>query len=438
MRARQIFFHVPHLQVERRSLHIYIPSLRLRSIHVPPPLSVPIRGYGGNTPNSLTKTWEQLTIREREAWKILGWTERSWAGDEPCPPSDTALWNELSPTEQSALKYGLSYTQKTWDAEMLDEGIEDTDTPNEVTNNSTPSPGYSGAVSSSMSPSGSTKSQGIVKSIFGAFNAAGDIVESAYDTSQSGDVMQFFRETTKDKVALQSGYESIFYLDDSGSMGEMFSSSRLSAAKQALTKTVNIMRNGDPEFDHRSRILMFGDGKWESNAREDRIDLDSIKSSWHGESGGTYLWHMVYRDICRNYTPGPGTLRVVVITDGYDTHSPGEFSGMLGMDPMMKGLLKRSYRIEWNIILLNGQSSRGISSVEKRYADLCGATGGSFLSLDDSFRANARNVKQFMGTLERAVKNGEAVAAEQRRAFEKKVGGTKFDWYAQLPPPKQK
>ena len=186
------------------------------------------------------------------------------------------------------------------------------------------------------------------------------------------------------------------------------------------------------DFTRRSRVLLFGSDKSVIKGRDNGLDvLDDMQ--WRGDSGGTYLWHMVFNDVQLRYEPGPGTLRVVVITDGEDMLSPGDFIGMRGMDPLMSGLLARGYKIEWNIVVL-GLDAR--SPEAKRFSDLCGATGGSFLSLDDGgFYANHREPARFLGTLRRAVRDGEAVAAEQRRAFEKKIGKTKFEWYAQLPPP---
>ncbi len=49
---------------------------------------------------------------------------------------------------------------------------------------------------------------------------------------------------------------------------------------------------------------------------------------------GTYMWEMIYDDIIDRYLPnagrGGGVLRVVIITDGYDTHSPPPFNGIQG------------------------------------------------------------------------------------------------------------
>jgi hypothetical protein len=49
---------------------------------------------------------------------------------------------------------------------------------------------------------------------------------------------------------------------------------------------------------------------------------------------------------CR-YTPGRGTLRLVVVTDGDDCLSPGEYRGARGMNPLMRELKDRGFNIEW-------------------------------------------------------------------------------------------
>jgi hypothetical protein len=47
------------------------------------------------------------------------------------------------------------------------------------------------------------------------------------------------------------------------------------------------------------------------------------------------------------YTPGRGTLRLVVVTDGDDCLSPGEYRGARGMNPLMRELKERGFSIEW-------------------------------------------------------------------------------------------
>ena len=48
-----------------------------------------------------------------------------------------------------------------------------------------------------------------------------------------------------------------------------------------------------------------------------------VAAQWNGTSGGTYMWKMIEEDVRSRYLPGHGRLRLIVITDGEDTHSPG-------------------------------------------------------------------------------------------------------------------
>ena len=43
------------------------------------------------------------------------------------------------------------------------------------------------------------------------------------------------------------------------------------------------------------------------------LDVGRLASLWRGGSGGTYLWHMVERDVVTRYTPSGGTLRIYVV-----------------------------------------------------------------------------------------------------------------------------
>jgi hypothetical protein len=389
--------------------------------------------------SSSLREWEKLTERERQAWRVLGWTKRSWSGTDPAPASDTALWKELSPEEQAALQYGLSYTAQSWDAELLDGSDDDDDDgaepEDESAINTVPRDGggASGVVAEAGGVPG-TRSRGIVSSLFGVFSGAARAADTATAVASSGDVFTAWQELNVTPVELSSGYESIIYLDDSGSM---LHGGVMQAGQDAFQDAVDILQRKNPtEFAERSRILLFGTNKTELKGRGDPLDAKVVRGLWRGDSGMTYLWHMIYEDIQRRYRPGgPGTLRVVVVTDGEDTQSPGRFNGMTGMDPLMEQLLALNFKIEWNIIVLGLDSS---SSEARRYSDLCGATGGSFLSLPGPYRSGDPGPKRFMGNLRRAVEDGEKVAAEQRRAFEAKKGATKFGWYAQLPPPPKK
>jgi hypothetical protein len=54
---------------------------------------------------------------------------------------------------------------------------------------------------------------------------------------------------------------------------------------------------------------------------------------------------MIERDVVKRYVPGPGTLRIYVVTDGEDVQSPYPYKGMDGMNPLMQALLERGYKV---------------------------------------------------------------------------------------------
>ena len=89
------------------------------------------------------------------------------------------------------------------------------------------------------------------------------------------------------------------------------------------------------------------------------------------------MWKMIETDIMQTYDPG-ATIRVHLITDGEDTHSPGMFRGIQGMDALKTSLREKGYRIEWNIILLLFGSHEFHGLSVERYAELCQSSGGVF------------------------------------------------------------
>lgn len=238
---------------------------------------------------------------------------------------------------------------------------------------------------------------------------------------------------------LVKGIESIVYLDDSGSMG----GGNLQSAKAAYEVIAPALKETP------TRVVMFGTGKSElvARGRGDQphglvVSSTSVTSQWRATSGGTYLWHMVYKDITGRYRPGQGTLRVYVITDGEDMLSPVPYTGMNGMNPLMKNLLAAGFRIEWSIIVV-GLSKH--SSSAQLYSSLCAATGGSFLALQSGEKEPINRTqagKKFIAEVA-AAHSGDRraaarVAAANRAAYERRVqeGKTKkFEWYAALPPP---
>ena len=128
-------------------------------------------------------------------------------------------------------------------------------------------------------------------------------------------------------------------------------------------------------------------------------------------------WHMILEDLREKYVPDGGKLRVIVITDGLDTHSPEPYRGMAGMHPMMTELLKDGYDIEWHIIVVALKAcSPEISKLDaNRYEALAELTGGGFLHLDEVGAMNDMSARHFLAALEAAVTGGDRLDSRALR-----------------------
>merc|ERR1719401_2212133 len=93
---------------------------------------------------------------------------------------------------------------------------------------------------------------------------------------------------------------------------------------------------------------------------------------------------MIDIDVQGTYKPGT-PLRVHLITDGLDTHSPGDFRGIQGMEALKASLLEKGYRIQWNIILLL-YGAHGLPGLAAdAYRELCASSGGVFQVISDRY-----------------------------------------------------
>ncbi|CAE7678126.1 unnamed protein product [Symbiodinium pilosum] len=127
------------------------------------------------------------------------------------------------------------------------------------------------------------------------------------------------------------------------------------------------------------------------------------------------MWKMIEEDVCTRYNPGQGRLRLIVITDGYDTHSPGDYCGIRGMDPLMKELQKQGFDVEWHIVILG----RGFQAEERRsYED-----GG----------ASSEASHRFLEALREG--SGSRQARQQAYLADTAAGRMqKVEWFKALPP----
>lgn len=152
--------------------------------------------------------------------------------------------------------------------------------------------------------------------------------------------------------------------------------------------------------------------------RLDELNPELLSLQWTGRSAGTYMWHMILEDLREKYVAAGGKLRVIVITDGLDTHSPEPYRGIAGMHPMMNELLKDGYDIEWHIVVvaLNKAFSSEISKLDaSRYEALAELTGGGFLHIDEAGAMNDTSARHFLAALEKAVTGGSLLDGRELR-----------------------
>lgn len=222
-------------------------------------------------------SWDKMTSTQRDAWILLGWNETSWKGQSPAPPSDSAYWKQLTPTQQSAAKYGLGYTSHVWDMEL--DGIEEHSDSNIVSTDK---------VNNEVSSSNNKKTGGILSSIFNVIKGGSDVINTGFDIAN--DPIAGIQDSISNKIDISS-IESIVYLDDSGSM----QGSNIQHAKEAFNSIFPLFRTIP------TRIVLFGSNKTELfDKRQEEISSKSknvpstlITNQWNGHSGGTYMWHMI-------------------------------------------------------------------------------------------------------------------------------------------------
>lgn len=230
------------------------------------------------------------------------------------------------------------------------------------------------------------------------------------------------------------GIETILYLDDSGSM-----SGNLALGKSALVSMAHLLKGS------KTRIVKFGAGKTVISPREEKWSTALTCLNWDGSSGSTYMWKMIEEDVLRRFRPGPpgasqGKLRLVVITDGFDTDSPGAYCGIKGMDPMMKTLLAKGYDVEFHIVVLGTHYGHEAKAALGRYRSLAEATGGGYMALSGLYASpKDPEMQSFMANLEASndVQKSRALRAKQRQGYlsDARAGRREnFEWLKSLPP----
>eukprot|EP00929_Paragymnodinium_shiwhaense_P105781 TRINITY_DN70842_c0_g1_i1.p1 TRINITY_DN70842_c0_g1~~TRINITY_DN70842_c0_g1_i1.p1 ORF type:complete len:441 (+),score=82.32 TRINITY_DN70842_c0_g1_i1:78-1400(+) len=370
-------------------------------------------------------SWADLPDGQKRAWEALGWSADSWDGRRDPPVSELKHWDELDNMERAAAMHGLGYNQQTWDSDVGGDLIAG----DSGTAESTVSSVTSSATTDLSSSATSSKAASLALSILPAVKA---FVKSNKSLRESviGRLIDVAGEVGDAVVTAQHGglitvtnTENVVFLDDSGSMESL------------LPKAIHVWGDiAERLKKYPTRIVKFGFDKHVIMPRSDSILAMAVSVCWDASSGGTYMWEMILKDIQDTYKPGPGLLRVFVITDGADVLSPPPFQGMEGMDPMMKQLIAAGFNIQFHIVFVQAGIFFDADELSHkdvmRYKDLALATGGRFLLLDGNESDADR--ERFLEHVQGAADRKATLRVEARQEYEKRLQlgeGTQFDWY---------
>lgn len=371
------------------------------------------------------QAWKSLSANDRMCWEQLGWKEQSWEGKELGP--NLQKWEALNSTQRAVVINGLRMDEKAWNS-LLD------------SNQLVATPSRNSIQSSSGSTSSTNLTGMASRFAWGALKVAVPAISllksSGHPSTKLaamavGQIPTLIDDFSDPIVIPPNGLETILYLDDSGSMY-----ANLGQGKAALQDMSGLLQGTH------TRIVKFGAGKVVVSPRENSWSTALTCLNWDASSGSTYMWKMIEDDVLQRYRPNPGgKLRIIVLTDGFDTDSPGAYHGIRGMDPMMKTLLSKGYDIEFHIVVLGKHSSKSSQDALKRYQHLAEATGGGFVALSDYlYNEKSAGVKKFMSNLDASndVEKSKRVRAEQRKGYleaANKGQKERFDWLKSLPPP---
>lgn len=397
---------------------------------------------------SKSKDWNSIPTNEKLALELLGWNKDNWSGNSSLPVSATENWKNLSSAQQSAVKYGLQMTEEQWNKSIQSQ-IDSNNVPKDHPTNK-----QSTAVVNHKNQSSFASIA--LKSVWSGIKVIAPLVSLASYSSNIHPILKLSAlaiekmptlvEAASSPIVIED-VETIVYLDDSESMNFM---GKLSRGKEILQEMM-------PMLQRNTRVVKFGKHKTILSPREDKLSSSISIFGWNGRSGGTYMWKMIEDDVKERYKPpvvktskGNGKLRIVLITDGEDCLSPSEYTGMKGMDPMMKALLREGYDIEWYIVIiedgvlsaLSGSSGR---SGAARYEALAKATGGSYFVTstltDPIFHTGKKNVSAFYQALASSSEKNDAserLRLDRRQQYYKEAEEGKvhlLDWVKHLPKP---
>ena len=432
--------------------------------------------------------WSSLSPSEQAAWKALHFTEESWEGRRS-PPSwkhwselsndelaaamhglgvkDAAAWNALAPPSKTAVDQRFSSAASKTDIPSLSsllDGTYDSGGDDDNDSNKTSSALVVAQETRAIrqqqqaSSAGGTFAKMALNTVKGLAPVLGPMMRDAARHSSRGNqgMAMAIAGTLLERVpsvmdahsgVLEvTGIDTVVYLDDSISMQE---GSNLHEGRKALESLEARLKTNqyDDDSDQRflpTRIVKFGDHPLVLSPSEEDWSVSLVCAAWDGSSGGTYMWKMIQDDIKSKYRPAGGKLRVVVITDGADTLSPGPYRGVRGFDPLMKHLLGEGFDIEWHIIVVGNHGWMGWSKElserdEVLYESLCRATGGQFISIgaEGWDEHNDDAVADFLESVELSgYDDSEKHRKERQEQYKleaRKGKAEHFDWLPALP-----
>ena len=358
------------------------------------------------------KSWRDVSDSKRMALELLGWTQEKWDNSAPPP---FIPWGKLTSEQKSAVQYGLNLSEREYQSVLSRSDRAAMATPRKKTK-------------SSVAASATSYAWGAFKTIAPLVSLMSKSHPAAHMAATAMQQLPTILDRLADKVRVDAGVETILYLDDSGSMSDKLvqGQSVLDAMSHTLQKN--------------ARIVKFGTMPTVLASREESCWSTSLTLwGWNATSGRTYMWKMIEDDVLGRYIPGTGKLRIVVITDGYDTESPGSYRGMSGMNPMMRTLLGHGFDVEFHIVILkDSQGGPSVANI-KQYEKLAEATGGSCLALTGSCSRNRPAYKQFISRLEESSLVDEYAKAQRAQRQSKYIGDAKkkkdntLDWLNMLP-----
>jgi hypothetical protein len=287
-------------------------------------------------------------------------------------------WKQLDATEQSVVKYGLNLSIEMWD-----ELVSEIDVPPARTH-SVEQPekiSFTQWVSSMMSTS--LKWVGPISGLFLSNSAARRNPTLRKLLMQVPTLVDAFADPIK---LSSSTVETVLFLDDSKSMR----GKNLQVGKELLRQLEPILstRSNAENVSSALRVVKFGTDKTVLQLRDNKFNnLNAVLLGWDGSSETTYLWKMLEQDILKRYRPSQnpkqGKIRIIILTDGYDTQSPGSYRGVNGMNPMMEKLISCGFNIEFHIALIRCEVNQQKKEVN-RYQALAEATGGGYVAVNAS------------------------------------------------------